>query len=196
VSWPWVDGKTPPRRQVLGASMLESGPVGDHSGVSYGFFAEVARSWLRWRGRRPDGRGFVSGAAMLIDADSLRQLGGFDEQYFMYYEDIDLCLRANATGIATRIDSAWLVTHSRAHSTKERFAQSLEWSYESGTRFHVARGTPASLYRLYVTVDATLRWMAHAALRRDRTSALAYRSLASRSLRDLVRRRHLRQAPR
>jgi hypothetical protein len=35
----------------------------------------------------------VSGAFMLMPADALRVVGGFDEQFFMYAEDIDLCLR-------------------------------------------------------------------------------------------------------
>ncbi len=35
----------------------------------------------------------VSGAFMLMPADAMRHVGGFDEQFFMYAEDIDLSLR-------------------------------------------------------------------------------------------------------
>ena len=38
----------------------------------------------------------VSGAFMLMRADALRQIGGFDQQFFMYAEDIDLCMRFRA----------------------------------------------------------------------------------------------------
>lgn len=41
---------------------------------------------------------FVSGACLLLDADLLRRLGGFDERYFAYFEDWDLCLRAARIG--------------------------------------------------------------------------------------------------
>ncbi|OMQ23054.1 glycosyl transferase [Serratia oryzae] len=36
----------------------------------------------------------VSGCFMLMDSQLLKQLNGFDERYFMYSEDIDLCRRA------------------------------------------------------------------------------------------------------
>lgn len=36
----------------------------------------------------------VSGCFMLMDSDLLKKLGGFDERYFMYLEDVDLCRRA------------------------------------------------------------------------------------------------------
>jgi GT2 family glycosyltransferase len=35
----------------------------------------------------------VTGAFMLMPAHALAEVGGFDEQFFMYAEDIDLCLR-------------------------------------------------------------------------------------------------------
>ncbi len=34
---------------------------------------------------------WVQGSAFMIDAKLFHQLGGFDERYFMYYEDVDLC---------------------------------------------------------------------------------------------------------
>ncbi len=40
----------------------------------------------------------VSGAVMLCRAEALRATGGFDERFFMYGEDIDLCLRTAAFG--------------------------------------------------------------------------------------------------
>ena len=40
----------------------------------------------------------VSGAVMFCRADALHQVGGFDERFFMYGEDIDLCLRIAESG--------------------------------------------------------------------------------------------------
>ncbi len=44
----------------------------------------------------------VSGAFMLMPASALAEVGGFDEQFFMYAEDIDLCLRFIAHGWRVR----------------------------------------------------------------------------------------------
>lgn len=40
----------------------------------------------------------VTGAFMLMRAEALSEVGGFDEQFFMYAEDIDLCLRFRRAG--------------------------------------------------------------------------------------------------
>lgn len=44
----------------------------------------------------------VSGAFMLCRGSTLAEIGGFDEQFFMYAEDIDLCLRAIEHGWRVR----------------------------------------------------------------------------------------------
>ena len=44
----------------------------------------------------------VSGAFMLMPMHALRQVGGFDQQFFMYAEDIDLCVRFRHAGFTVR----------------------------------------------------------------------------------------------
>jgi GT2 family glycosyltransferase len=52
-------------------------------------------SWQRDSERQVD---VVSGSFLLVSAVLWRRLGGFDTRFFMYGEDIDLCLRARALG--------------------------------------------------------------------------------------------------
>ena len=40
----------------------------------------------------------VSGCAMMIRRDLMNELGGFDEDYFMYFEETDFCVRARRRG--------------------------------------------------------------------------------------------------
>ena len=44
---------------------------------------------------------WVYGTFMAVRRDAFRQLGGFDESYFLYGEDLDLCHRAVAVGLRT-----------------------------------------------------------------------------------------------
>lgn len=51
---------------------------------------------------------WLSGASLLIRTETLRQAGLFDETYFLYYEEVDLCMRAGRQGW-----SCWYVPASR-----------------------------------------------------------------------------------
>lgn len=43
-------------------------------------------------------RGFLIGAALLVRRDAVQQVGGFDESFFMFYEEVDLCRRLQEAG--------------------------------------------------------------------------------------------------
>jgi GT2 family glycosyltransferase len=186
VVWPWSDAVPPPAATVVGPIMVDSGHPGEYYGRSYRIRDEVARSWLRRRPPRPDGRGYVSGAAMLIERVTFDRLGGFDPRYFMFYEDIDLCLRANRAGVPTIVEPNWSVRHARGHSTRTRFGDALTWSYESAVRFHGRDGSAVRGYRAYVTADSAMRALRCLA-RRDRARASEYWRLARRAARDAAR---------
>ncbi|MCB0965417.1 MAG: glycosyltransferase family 2 protein [Ilumatobacter sp.] len=184
VSWPW---ETEPIEPPAVVGPVYTAADDHHRGRTYRIRDEVGRSWFRRSGPPPDGRGFVSGAALLIDAATFRRIEGFDTAHFMFYEDIDLCLRANEVGTTTTIEPAWQVEHARGHSTGERFGDALMWSYESGCRFHAAQGSPVWTYRAYVAVDAVMRAGLHG-VRRDGRRGRAYVGLAKRAFSDCVRR--------
>jgi N-acetylglucosaminyl-diphospho-decaprenol L-rhamnosyltransferase len=54
---------------------------------------------------------WVAGMFMLFRAAAFRDIGGFDEAYFMYYEDIDLCRRLNRAGGRVVYNPAASVVH-------------------------------------------------------------------------------------
>lgn len=194
VEWPWA-ADDPPGMTIVGASMTDPNATLRHSGRSYRLMDEIARSWLRRRRPVADGIGFVSGAAMLVDAAAFDALAGFDERYFLFYEDIDLCLRANNAGIRTHVEPMWIVRHHGGHSTRSRFGQALGWSYESGCRFHASQGSPLAVYRSYVIVDAIMRAVV-SGLRRQPDRSSAYRALAARAAGELTPQRFRRRATR
>lgn len=91
----------------------------------------------------------ITGASLIIRADLFRRLGGFDERYFMYMEDDDLCFRARQLGAKAAIASGVAVVHLQGKSIsnqRERkrlyyASQNLFW------RTHYGRW-PAALMRL------------------------------------------------
>ncbi len=85
-------------------------------------FSPVARLLSRWRVpmemddevRCVD---WISGASMMIRAQVLAAIGGFDERYFLYFEETDFCLRARRSGFSTWYVPQSRVMHRRGQST-------------------------------------------------------------------------------
>jgi N-acetylglucosaminyl-diphospho-decaprenol L-rhamnosyltransferase len=118
---------------------------------------EFTLLWARIRPRVPTGTGYVSGCALLVPRRLFLQLGGFDERFFMYYEDIDLCFRANEVGAPVRLVPSWKVRHKAAHSWKSDRSTALIRSYQSASYFYTKRGANIRLYRQLCRIDAGLR---------------------------------------
>ena len=60
------------------------------------------RSWahgrLAWWVGRVVGENWFTAACVLVRSVAFREVGGFDERFFMYFEDVDLCMRLEAAG--------------------------------------------------------------------------------------------------
>jgi GT2 family glycosyltransferase len=50
------------------------------------------------KGDRPRSVGWVTGAALLLRREALEDVGLFDEDFFIYFEEVDLCLRLRRAG--------------------------------------------------------------------------------------------------
>ncbi len=68
---------------------------------------------------------FGTGAAMFVRADVYQQLGGFDESYFMFYEDVDLGWRLNLLGYRFRFQPASIAFH-KHHASMAKFGDFRE----------------------------------------------------------------------
>lgn len=61
----------------------------------------------------------VVGAALFIRADLFHSLGGFDENFFVYFEDADLCKRVQEQGYKVIYTPHVSLIHIRGHSMKK-----------------------------------------------------------------------------
>jgi N-acetylglucosaminyl-diphospho-decaprenol L-rhamnosyltransferase len=73
---------------------------------------------------------WLAGLCLALRAETFKQLGGFDERYYMYCEDVDLGLRARALGLEVLLLSDLSVIH-RARRRTLRNAQHLRWHIAS-----------------------------------------------------------------
>jgi N-acetylglucosaminyl-diphospho-decaprenol L-rhamnosyltransferase len=74
-----------------------------------------------WRAPRARTVGWAIAACMAAQTGVLGALGPFDARQFLFYEDMDLCLRARTAGIPTILEPAVRVRHLGAHATRRAY---------------------------------------------------------------------------
>ena len=75
-----------------------------------------------YRAERPRSVGWAIAACLAARTDVLRRLGPFDARQFLFFEDMDLCLRARAGGIPTVLDPTVRIRHLGGHATRPAYA--------------------------------------------------------------------------
>ena len=81
---------------------------------------------------------WVAGMFMLFPRDVFAEVGGFDERYFLYYEDVDLCARLSAIGRWAAICPQACAVHA-ARRESRRSLRHLRWHISSMFRFFFRR---------------------------------------------------------
>jgi hypothetical protein len=79
-----------------------------------------------WKGDTERIVDWQCGCSILFRGDLLRSLGGFDEQFFYYYEEVDLCRRVWQAGYPVIYTPDVSITHLGGQSTTKRFPLSFE----------------------------------------------------------------------
>jgi GT2 family glycosyltransferase len=105
---------------------------------------------------------WVSGSCLLARKTALDAVGGLDERFFLYEEDVDLCLRVRRAGWRVVYTPSALVRHHLGKSMETAPALSrLEYD-KSHLRFYAKhRGLGArALLRLYLAGSAAAGWVA------------------------------------
>ena len=77
---------------------------------------------------------WVAGMFLLLPSERYRELSGFDEEYFLYYEDVDLCARSWGAGYKVVLCTEALVVHD-ARRTSHSNLKYLKWHLASIFRF-------------------------------------------------------------
>ena len=85
----------------------------------------------------------INGAFMLIRRKALDEVGLFDEAYWMYMEDLDLCYRFRESGWLTWFEPGVTVIHEKAGTTGANRSPRLERAFHAGMlRFYRTHYAP------------------------------------------------------
>ena len=86
---------------------------------------------------------WASGSFLAFKSTTFKTLGGFDERYFMYCEDVDICLRAQLLGYRMERADAVVVHHTQRRTLKS--VRHLAWHMRS--LFRLWRSTSYREYK-------------------------------------------------
>lgn len=81
--------------------------------------------------RHPD---WVAGMFMLFTSVEYKELNGFDERYFLYYEDVDICARLALMGRLVLVCPVAVVIHD-AQRSSHKSIKYMRWHITSMLRF-------------------------------------------------------------
>jgi N-acetylglucosaminyl-diphospho-decaprenol L-rhamnosyltransferase len=105
--------------------------------------------------------GWLSGSCQLVRRSAFDAIGGFDESYFMYFEDVDLGERLAKAGWRNLYVPKAAVVHTGAHST-EKSAGAMRAEHHRSAYQYLSRKYAAwYLWPLRIVLKAALSLRAH-----------------------------------
>ena len=148
----WLDAlvaviERDPEIGAVGARLLYPDGTIQHAGIAFSADFEPFHVYQGLPGKAPQVSvdrdcEAVTGACLLMPRALFLELGGFDEAYRMYFEDVDLCLRVRAAGRRVRYAAGSVVTHLERASSPS-FNAAFALNRESRERFRARWLTPS-----------------------------------------------------
>tara|TARA_B110000211_G_C14074247_1_gene551303 strand:+ start:1273 stop:2202 length:930 start_codon:yes stop_codon:yes gene_type:complete len=86
----------------------------------------------------------ISGCFLLMDTELFKQLEGFDERFFMYSEEVDLCRRARSLGAKPMSTDKAVILHEGSKTITSR--NKLNFLYHSKLKYCKKYWSPISYY--------------------------------------------------
>ncbi|MGC9402644.1 galactosyltransferase-related protein [Vibrio genomosp. F10 str. 9ZC157] len=80
---------------------------------------------------------WAAGSFLLFTVNSFELLNGFDERYFMYFEDADICTRANKHKLNVYYFPSIKAVHFASHQNRRLLSKHFIWYWKSSLRYQV-----------------------------------------------------------
>ncbi len=114
-----------------------------------------------WHHDRPRPVDWAVGAALLIRRSALDEIGGWEERFFMYAEDLEWCWRAHRSGFEIFFEPAAVVRHIGGASSAKTYGSTTPLAYMRNT-FRVYRrfrsGPSLAAYRFFNVAGSARHW--------------------------------------
>ena len=75
---------------------------------------------------------WIAGMFMMLRSDAFRSVAGFDERYFLYYEDVDLCRRLGASGMRIVYDPSVALVHDARRASRRNLRLAMHHAMSAG----------------------------------------------------------------
>jgi GT2 family glycosyltransferase len=95
-------------------------------------------------GQRSVAVDWVSGACMIVRREAFAAVGGFDERYFLYWEDADLCRRLRGRGFQVRYVPGAAAVHRVGRSSRTLRASSIRAFHDSAYLYYATHVAPGA----------------------------------------------------
>lgn len=99
------------KQAIITPVLKHSGDMYDWGGKLNKVFGSVKHLNFKQKPKKVIQVNHVAGAAMLISRSLIEEIGLFDERFFLYFEDLDYCIRTNKAGYTIHIDSEIVADH-------------------------------------------------------------------------------------
>jgi N-acetylglucosaminyl-diphospho-decaprenol L-rhamnosyltransferase len=121
----------------------------------------------------------VVGACMMVRSEALERVGLMDERFFMYGEDLDLCLRIGACGWRVVYYPAVRVVHHKGGATRKSSDRMIREFYRSMELFHHKHFAASTPMPVNVSVRLAVRLGCAVALVRNTLRSPERRAVGS-----------------
>ncbi len=114
--------------------------------------------------------GWLSGSCLLVRRRAFEAIDGFDERYFMYFEDVDLGMRMQQAGWENVYVPGAVVTHIGGHATDRQGSTMVAEHHRSAYRYLAGRHRGWQQFPVRLVLRLALRLRAAVAMRSDKVS--------------------------
>lgn len=167
-----------PEQSLMGIRSGGDGIIDYSAGYFPNFFFELLNIWFigriaealimglrrRWTNEVILKTDWVLGASIVMSRETFSGLDGFDEDYFLYFEEMDLCKRLKKSGGNVLYHSALTFTHLGSVSTRKNYEFFTTTFYRSKLLFIRKHYSPAAikvhtLLMLLQSVNQIIFWL-------------------------------------